>query len=219
MRYKIKLFWGKLGPYCPFAQKGDFLRKLTNENIVYLLCPIMLQILKTFLSTGHITRYKVLQFWLKLDTNYRFTLKGVFFFFFEKLTDVNFAYFMYCTLSKCYNVQKKSLKWITRYKVASFLDKLAQGIFFGKINYRYFCQSAVPHHTKKFKLKKSLQRIKICKIQQFWSKLEPHCRVFPTGAENKQESSTSQKFAHSLSQYQENLPLSRLPQQMFILLQ
>ena len=172
MRYKIKLFWGKLGPYCPFAQKGDFLRKLTNENIVYLLCPIMLQFLKTFLSAGHITRYKVLQFWLKLDTNYRFTLKGVFlFFFFEKLTDVNFAYFMYRTLSKCYNVQKKSLKWITRYKVASFLDKLAQGIFFGKINYRYFCQSAVPHHTKKFKLKKSLQRIKICKIQQFWFSL------------------------------------------------
>ena len=101
--------------------------------------------------------------------------------------------------------RKKSLKWITRYNVASFLDKLAQGIFLGKIDYHYFCQSAVPH-TKKFKLKKSLQRIRICKVLQFWSKLGPNCRVFPTGAENKEESSAGQKFAHSLSQYQEKSP-------------
>ena len=54
----------------------------------------MLQILKKVLSVGQIMRYKVLQFWVKLDTNYRFTLKGDFFFV-EKLTDVDFAYFMY----------------------------------------------------------------------------------------------------------------------------
>ena len=37
--------------------------------------------------------YKVLQFWAKLDGNYRFTLKGDI--FFEKLADVNFIYFIY----------------------------------------------------------------------------------------------------------------------------
>ena len=36
---------------------------------------------------------KGVQFWAKLDTNYRFTLKnGI---FFEKLNNVNFEYFMY----------------------------------------------------------------------------------------------------------------------------
>ena len=44
-------------------------------------------------------RYKVLQFWVKLGTNYRLPLKEI---FFEKLTDVNFVYFMY--LEKYYNV-------------------------------------------------------------------------------------------------------------------
>ena len=33
---------------------------------------------------------------------------------------------------------------------------------------------------------------------QCWSKFGPKCRVFSTGAENKEESSSSQKFAHSL---------------------
>ena len=94
--------------------------------------------------------------------------------------------------------RKQLLKWITRYKVASFLDKLANGIFFRKIDYCYFCQSAVRHHTKKFKLKKLLQRIGICKVLQFWSKLGPNCRVFQNGVENKEVSSTSKKFADSL---------------------
>ena len=56
-----------------------FLRKLTNAIFVYLLCPIMLQSLKKGLSVGQIRRYKVFHFWKKLNTNYRFTLKGDFF--------------------------------------------------------------------------------------------------------------------------------------------
>ena len=63
-----------------------------------LLCPIMLQSLKKALSIGQIMRYKVLRFWDKLDTNYCLHLKGI---FFEKLTAVNFVYFM--SLSKYYN--------------------------------------------------------------------------------------------------------------------
>ena len=55
------------------------LRKLTNAIFVYLLCPIMLQSLKKGLSVGQIRRYKVFHFWKKLNTNYRFTLKGDFF--------------------------------------------------------------------------------------------------------------------------------------------
>ena len=56
-----------------------FFRKLPNSIFVYLLCPIMLQSLKKGLSVGQIMRYKVLHFWKKLNTNYRFTLKGFFF--------------------------------------------------------------------------------------------------------------------------------------------
>ena len=66
----------------------------------------MLQGLKKFPRVGHIMKYKVLQFWTKVDINYRFTLKGIFFFL--NFTDVNFVYFMY--LSKYYNVWKKVIK-------------------------------------------------------------------------------------------------------------
>ena len=64
----------------------------------------MLKSLKKFLSVGQIIRYKMLQFWAQLDTNYRFTLKGDF--YFKKMSDVNFVYFMY--LSKYYNALKKN---------------------------------------------------------------------------------------------------------------
>ena len=66
-----------------------------------------------------------------------------------------------------------------------------------------------------FEFKKSLQRIMRHKVLQFWSKLGPNCRVFPTGAGNKEEYSTCQIFAHSLSYYQEKSPLCRLPHQSF----
>ena len=50
MRYKFKSFWAKLGPNSPFALKEDFLQKLTNTTILYLLCPVMLQCLKKYLE-------------------------------------------------------------------------------------------------------------------------------------------------------------------------
>ena len=59
-------------------EKGIFLRKLTNTTTVYLLCPIILQNLKKVISVGQIMRYKVLQFWVKLGTNYRLPLKEFF---------------------------------------------------------------------------------------------------------------------------------------------
>ena len=66
---------GQTGPKLSFCKRGFFLEKLTNTTIVYLLCRNMLQCLKKLLSIGQIMRYKVLQFWTKLDTNYPFTLK------------------------------------------------------------------------------------------------------------------------------------------------
>ena len=92
MGYKVEYFWAKLGPNSPFASKWDFLGRLTNTTIVYLLLLIMLQCLKKIPKVGQIMRNKVLQIWAKLDTNHPFTVKGD---FFEKLTDVNFVYFMY----------------------------------------------------------------------------------------------------------------------------
>ena len=53
---------------------------------------------------------------------------------------------------------------------------------------------------------KALQRIIRYKVLKFWSKLGPNWRVFPTGARNKEESNTSQKFAHSLSHHQKKSP-------------
>ena len=46
---------------------------------------------KNALRVGQIMRYKILLFGGKLDTNHPFALAGV---FFDKLTDVNFVYFM-----------------------------------------------------------------------------------------------------------------------------
>ena len=89
MSYKVKQFWCNLDLNCPFAWKGDFLGKLTNAAIVYLLRPVMLQSLKIFLSIVQGMRYKVLQFWAQITD---LLLKEI---FFEKLTDVNFVYFVY----------------------------------------------------------------------------------------------------------------------------
>ena len=46
---------------------------------------------KKALRVGQIMRYKILLFGAKLDTNHPTALAGD---FFEKLTDVNFVYFM-----------------------------------------------------------------------------------------------------------------------------
>ena len=53
------------------------------------------------LRVGLIKKYKMLLFGAKLDTNHPFALAGD---FFEKLTDVNFVYFMYpIAILQCLN--------------------------------------------------------------------------------------------------------------------
>ena len=74
-------------------------------------------------------RYKVLQFWAKLETNNPFPLKGD---FFEKLTDVNFVYFMYLIILKCL---KKILKVDHKIQSCIILEQIALGNLFGKIEY------------------------------------------------------------------------------------
>ena len=117
-----------MSPNCPSAWKGDFLRKLTNATIAYLLCTIMLQSLKKVLSVGQIMRYKVLQFWAKLDTNYWFTLKEEF--FLKKLTDVNFVYFM--NLPNYYNVWKNIIKVDHKIEGCVIFGQIGLGYFFGE---------------------------------------------------------------------------------------
>ena len=65
--------------------------KLVNTTFVYLLCSIMPLCLTKTSTVGQIMRHKMLLFGAKLDTNHPFALAGD---FFEKLTDVNFVYFM-----------------------------------------------------------------------------------------------------------------------------
>ena len=79
---------------------------MTNATIVYLLCPIMQQILKKVLS--------VFFFFF-------------FVFFFEKLTDVNFVYFMYPV---------KILQCLE--KIMKVVHKIQSCIIFGQIGLGYF---------------------------------------------------------------------------------
>ena len=82
----------KLGPNCPFAIKEIFFEALTNTTIVYILCHIMLQCLQKDFRVRQIMRYKVLQFWTKLNTNHPFSFTGD---FFERLNYVNYICLMY----------------------------------------------------------------------------------------------------------------------------
>ena len=70
-------------------------------------------------------------------------------------------------------------------------DKLALGIFWGKIDYSYFCQRITPHDSKMLKWKKALQRISIrfSNIGPNWDNIRG---VFSNGTENSEDSSTSQ---------------------------
>ena len=62
--------------------------------------------------------------------------------------------------------RKKILKVDHKIQSCIIFEKIGLGFFFGggDIDYRYFCQSYVPHYTKNLKLKKSLQRIRIGKV-------------------------------------------------------
>ena len=114
-----------MGPNYPFAWKRDFLWKLTNATHVYLLFPIMLQSRKNVYSVGEIMRYKVLQFWTKLDTNYRLTLKGDF------LKKLMLILSTWCTLWKYYNVQKKITKMSQDTRLHHFLTNW-RTVYFGR---------------------------------------------------------------------------------------
>ena len=128
LRYKILLLLGK----------GIFGGKLTNTTIFYLLCPIMLQCLKKY---WQIMRYKVLKFWAKLDTNHPLTP-----------TREIFVYFRYpITILQCFKKNHWSGSQNTR--LHNFWTNWPEAFFGGKIDYSYFCQSSVPHHTYIFKLK------------------------------------------------------------------
>ena len=85
-------------------------------------------------------RYKVLQFWPELDANHK------------KLTDVNFAYFMYPHLNTA--MFEKVIKLDHKIQGCKIFAQIGQGHFFWKIDYK-FCHSVVSHHTKMFKLKKN----------------------------------------------------------------
>ena len=76
------------------------------------MCPIMLQCLKKVIRVGQIVIYKVFQIWAKLDIDHPFTLKRD---FFEKLTNMNFVYFMLPIIILQF-LQKESLKWIRKHK-------------------------------------------------------------------------------------------------------
>ena len=78
--------------------------------------------MKNILRVGQIMRHKVLQFCTNFgnfETNYPFTFQQD---VFEKLTDISFVYFMHSII--ILQCLKKSLKRMTKYKVAQFLDKL-----------------------------------------------------------------------------------------------
>ena len=78
------------------------------------MCPIMLQCLKKVIRVGQIVIYKAFQIWAKLDIDHPFTLKRD---FFEKLTNMNFVYFMLPIIILQF-LQKESLKWIRKRKAA-----------------------------------------------------------------------------------------------------
>ena len=141
--------------------------------------------------------------------------------FFEKLTDVNFVYFMYPI--KIIQFLEKNLEsgsQDTRLHHFWTIWTNWSRVFFwrGGIVYCYSCQFDVPHHTKKFKLKKSLQRIRISKVLQFLSKLGPNCRVFLLGQRIGRSPALAKNLVILSPNTRKSLPLSKLPQQMFILL-
>ena len=162
-------------------------------------------------------RYKVLQFLVKLDTNYRFTLKRDFSLFLKNWLMLILS--TSCTLSKYYNVWKKSLKWITRYKVASFLDKLAWGIFLGKLTIITFVNLLCPIILKGLNLKNPYREsgyVKFCSFGLNWDQIAGFSLL---GQRIRRSPALTENLLILYPNTRKNRPLSRLPQQMFILLQ
>ena len=100
----------------------------------YLFCPIMPQCLLKILTLEQIMRYKVSQFWVKLDPNFPFPQNRVF----------NWLVTMYSIIIlQCQRI------WGCR-----IFGEIGQRDFW-EIDYRYFYLSIVLY-TKTFKLKKNL---------------------------------------------------------------
>ena len=110
-----------MGPNYSFSWKGDFW-----ENWLTLLCSTHYATMSRK-NTGRSCDIG----WWSFGSNWtqitHLPLRGI---FFKKLTDI-FVYYRYpITILQCF--KKKSLKWITKYKAAKFLDKLTRGIFWGE---------------------------------------------------------------------------------------
>ena len=91
-------------------EKRIFGGKLTNTTIVYLLCPIMLQCLKKNTCRSWVIRCcSFLPNWTQIT---HLPLQEI---FSEKLTLIFVCFRHPITILQC---SKKSLKWVTKYKVA-----------------------------------------------------------------------------------------------------
>ena len=125
----------RMGPKFFFAWKGDFLGKLADTTMFY---PLWYHVLKKY---WQIMWCKVLKFWAKLDTNHPLNP-----------TRETFVYFRYpITILQCFKKNHWSGSQNTR--LHNFWTNWSEAFFWGKIDYSYFCQSSVPHHTYIFKLK------------------------------------------------------------------
>ena len=124
-----------MGPYCPFAWKGDFFEKVLHYCLpIVPHCATMSQKRLYSRQMMRYKVYKVLLFCAKLGTNHPLALTD-FCFCFEKLTDVNFVYFMYpITILHCL---KKSLKWVTEY-IHNFWANLSGACLEGKLTITTF---------------------------------------------------------------------------------
>ena len=140
-------------------------------------------------------------------------LKGI---FFEKLTDANFAQFMY--LSKYYNLQKKIIKMDHKIQgsMHRFLTNCSRVLFFGKLTIVTFVNLLFPI---KFKLKnpyRESEHAKFCNFGLNWDQIAGFSLL---GQRIRRSPALAKNLLILSHNIRKKLPFSRLPQQMFILLQ
>ena len=85
-------------------RKGIFWENWLMRILSTYCAPLCYKFLKHSLAQGISRGIRCCSFGSNWTQITGLPLKVFFFFFFEKLTDANFAYFMYRPLSKCYNV-------------------------------------------------------------------------------------------------------------------
>ena len=94
-------------------------------------------------------------------------------------------------------------------------DKLAYGIFFGKIDYSYFCQSSARHDSKMLKWKKDLQRI-IIRFSNFGPNSDNIGGFSLMGQGIGRSPAPAKNVLILFPTTKKNPPISRLSQQIFI---